>query len=605
MSLSREVSSLLLLPSVLILLQAQDAIPQADQPASAIRTTVQRVLVDIVVTNDKGESVKGLHEKDFEVFEDGNPQKIATFEEHHGAALSEIKLPPLPPHVYTNFPLAKSADAVNVLLLDALNTPTADQSYVHWQMVKYLKTIPPETRVAVFTLSSRLRMIQPVTTDPSELLEAMRSTQALQHQSGVLTSQEEQEEINHWIGFLLANQSSQYSPPPDFARQEVDPINAIKEFLAEAATLQTGTRIDMTLQAFQELTRYLENIPGRKNVIWFSGSFPTTIFPRGDLPNPFVGVADFQSQIRKTADLLSASRVALYPVEAGGLVTDSAFQANGEEIGSTRPSQSDQNLATELRGESMDRDLNYATMDELAKATGGKAYYNTNGLGDVLNRVIRNGTHYYSLTYAPSDSVMNGKYRHIRIELRKSKEKVTLAYRRGYYADNLAATLAATRRNADPLLPLVGRNMPDYSQILYKVLVQPVTPQPPADAPHMGSNPNLKGPVTRYSADFAIAMSDLKLDVASDGVRHGQIEIALAAYDHEGKLLNLFKTTGEVVLKADEYAALQRGGGLQIQEKIDVPAGYAYLRTGIYDVKSGAAGTLGIPLADGSGAAAK
>jgi len=605
MSLSRAFSCLLLLPSVLILIQAQEVTERAANSSTTIKTTVQRVLVDVVVTNDKGDPVKGLHEKDFKVFEDGKPQKIATFEEHHGAALSEIRLPPMPPHVYTNFPLMKSADAVNVLLLDALNTRTADQSYVHWQMVKFLKTIPPETRVAVFTLSSRLRMIQPVTTDPSELLEAMRSTQALQHQSGVLTSEEEQEEMHHLIGFLLANQSSPYSAPPDLARSEVDSVNALKEFLTEAATLQTGTRIDITLQAFQELTRYLENIPGRKNVIWFSGSFPTTIFPSGDLANPFVGLADFQSQIRKTADLLSASRVALYPVEAGGLVTDSAFQVNGEEIGTTRPSQNDQDLATQLRGESLDRDMNYATMDELAKVTGGKAYYNTNGLGDVLNRVIRNGTHYYSLTYAPSDSVMNGRYRHIRVELRKSKEKVTLAYRRGYYADNLAATLAATKPNADPLLPLVGRNMPDYSQILYKVLVQPVTPQPPADAPHIGSNPNLKGPVTRYGADFAIAIGDLKLDVAADGVRHGNIEIALAAYDREGTLLNMFKTAGEVVLKPNEYAALQQGGGLQVQEKIDVPAGYVYLRTGIYDVKSGAAGTLGIPLAESNDRAAK
>ena len=35
------------------------------------------------------------------------------------------------PNVYTNYPLTQTADSVNVLLLDALNTPTRDQTYVH------------------------------------------------------------------------------------------------------------------------------------------------------------------------------------------------------------------------------------------------------------------------------------------------------------------------------------------------------------------------------------------------------------------------------------------------------------------------------------------
>src|SRR5580698_719695 len=58
-----------------------------------IKTEVRRVLVDVVVTNDKGEAVTGLHQADFEVLEDGKPQTISTFEEHHGAPPTQIKLP--------------------------------------------------------------------------------------------------------------------------------------------------------------------------------------------------------------------------------------------------------------------------------------------------------------------------------------------------------------------------------------------------------------------------------------------------------------------------------------------------------------------------------
>jgi VWFA-related protein len=171
------------------------------------------VLVDVVVTNDKGEAVPGLQKNDFEVLEDGKPQTITTFEEHHGATPTEIKLPPMPPHVYTNYPLTKTADSVNVILLDALNAPSRDQTYVHWQMIKYLKTIPPGTRAAIFTLSSRLRMLQGVTTDPSELLAAINSPQAGTQPSGVLTSAEEAEELHHFIGFLEASQAGPTSAP--------------------------------------------------------------------------------------------------------------------------------------------------------------------------------------------------------------------------------------------------------------------------------------------------------------------------------------------------------------------------------------------------------
>jgi hypothetical protein len=42
---------------------------------------------------------------------------------------------------------------------------------------------------------------------------------------------------------------------------------------------------------------------------------------------------------------------------------------------------------------------------------------------------------------------------------------------------------------------------------------------------------------------------------------------------------------------------------LQIHKEIDVPRQFVYLRTGIYDLKSSTAGTLGGPLADADAAA--
>ncbi len=584
-------------------LHSQTAPPNAGNAVPTIKSNVRLVLVDVVVTNSKGEAVTGLGKQDFEILEDGKPQTISTFEEHHGAPPTQIKLPPLPPHVYTNFPVTQTADSVNVILLDALNTPSRDQVVVHQQMLKYLKTISPGTRVAVFTLASRLRMLQGVTTDSSELLAFLNGPKAGPQQSGLLPSHAETDADQHMIDFMEENSAGPAAAPATLAMAAVDPINAMKQFLADTAAFEDQQRVEITLQSLQQLALYLSSVPGRKNVIWFSGSFPAGILPNSDLVDPFTSTDSFQNEIRKTTDLFTAFQVALYPVAAEGLAPDGAFEANAAAIGEKRPSLAMQDQVRKLNTGGVTRDSNHTVMDQMAKDTGGEAFYNTNALNDALGRVVNNGTRYYSLAYSPSNPKMDGKYRHIQVKL--LKEKDTLAYRRGYYADDLETTLAAGQKpDTDPLLMLMGRNLPDYSQILYKIKVLPSNPQPAPDAPRIGSNPEMKGPFTRYAVDFAIAPQDLKLDPTPDGGRHGNIEIVLLAYDREGKPLNFVVTKGDVNLDAQLYASVQKVG-LQIHKEIDVPKQYVFLRTGIYDLKSSTAGTLGVPLTDAVASAAK
>jgi VWFA-related protein len=591
---------LALLVSTAPLVHSQTAPPASSDATATLKAKARLVLVDVVVTNDKGDPVTGLQKKDFEVFEDGQPQTISSFEEHRGAPITQIQMPPLPPHVFTNFPLVQAADSVNIILLDALNTPSRDQVYVRSQMLKYLKTIPPGTRVAIFTLASQLRMLQGVTTDSTELLAALNTTKAAQ-QSALLPSDAENDANQHRVDFLA--QEDMGPPPKNLAMAAVDPVQAAKQFLADTAAFETQQRIGITLEAMQQLARYLSGVPGRKNLIWFSGSFPNAIFSDPDLPDPFNIAAGFQDEIRKTTDLLSSAQLAIYPIAAEGLASDAIFQANASEIGTKRPSLASRDQIKQMNSGAVNRDLNHQSMEDLAKDTGGQAYYNTNGLNGALARVVNNGARYYSLAYSPSNTTMDGKFRRIQVKLVSGKN--SLAYRRGYFADDLATTLAAGQKpDSDPLVPLMKRNLPDYTQILYKVLVQPSNPQPAPDAPHIGSNTEIKTPFTRYGVDFAISVRDLKLEPTADGVRHGSIEVVLIAYSREGKPLNLVVTQGNVALQPKEYEAVQKGG-LQIHKEIDVPNGYAYLRTGVYDFKSGTAGTLGIPLLDTVTAAAK
>ena len=569
---------------------------QDNSPVATLKANVREVLVDVVVMDSKGNPVPALKNEDFQVLEDGKPQKIAHFEEHKAAQPIQFKLPPMPPNVYTNFPVTQAADSINVILLDALNTPVADQSFVHVQMLKYLQTIPPNTRVAIFTLASRLRMLQGITTDSSQMLAAVKNARAGPQASALLPSRAESDAYQSRNDFLKAESMAPAPPPGQTPIQyQADPVGASQQFLADTARYVTEIRVTMTLDALQQLGRYLYGIPGRKNVIWFSGSFPAAFVPNNDLPDPFSAAREFHEEIRKTTDLLTAAQVALYPIAAEGLLTDTTFQADAREIGTKRISVAAQDVMQQSRVAGLDLSSRHDAMEQLAKDTGGQAFYNTNGLSDALGRVVNNGSRYYSLAYSPSNTKMDGSYRRIQVKLTAAKG--TLAYRHGYYADDVITALSpAQKQVSDPLLPLMGRNLPDYDQILYKILIKPSDPQPAADAPRAGATSDMKGPFTRYAVDFAVTPDDLRLEQSADAVRHGDIEVMLVAYDSEGKPLNLVVSRSEIRIAAEDFPKVLKGG-LPIHKEIDVPNGEVFLRTGIYDFKSNNAGTLGVPLA--------
>src|ERR1700693_1201967 len=72
------------------------------QVSPQIKVETRMVLVDVVVTDRKGEKIPGLHQEDVRVKEDGKPQVISAFEEHKPDSSAPGELPVLPPHVYTN-----------------------------------------------------------------------------------------------------------------------------------------------------------------------------------------------------------------------------------------------------------------------------------------------------------------------------------------------------------------------------------------------------------------------------------------------------------------------------------------------------------------------
>ena len=585
---------------------SQTAGPDSN-PQTTFRANVRRVLVDVVITNGKDEPVTSVPREQFQVFEDGQPQTLTSFEEHAGLPDMSALQAKLPPNTFSNLPLARAGDAANILLLDALNTQMSDQSYVHSQMIKYIKGIRPGTRLAMFTLGARLRFVQGFTGDPAVLMAAVNGQKSAGNPqlSPLLQTSTQIDADNRIVGQMEEMAAAAGS------LQIQASANALREFQQETVSSQTDVRVQTTLEAMQQLARYLQGIPGRKNVIWFSGSFPLSIFGNVNLggtnPGQSPGTAgasstnslrQYQDQVARTANLLAAAQVAIYPIRAQGVDVDRQYDLSGPlppKIASpVVEQQMTQYQGGDLQGGATNRNANFAAMDELAKDTGGQVF-KLNDLNEELDHVLNHGTHYYSLSYSPTNKDMDGRLRHI--EVKVAGGSYQLSYRRGYYAtEETFVQSALPKPTGDPLRPLMDHGTPDSTAILYTMRVLPANPQPALGGQRAGDNDSLRGPVTRYSVAFAVSADHLTLEPAADGVRHGNLEVTLLGYDRDGKPLNWMVRMLQLTLPPDRYAVAQ-ARGVSFTLELDVPGPAVYLRSGVYDQGSSRAGTLEIPLA--------
>jgi VWFA-related protein len=556
------VVSFLFLAAVCLSRPQQPPVSPVQGPA--IKAESRIVVVDVVVTDKQGQSVTGLRKDDFHISEDGNPQIVSSFEEHKGAASNEVGLPPMPPNVFTNFPTTQGADSVDVLLLDLLNTQPQNQAFVRQQVIKYLGEVPAGTRLAVFALGTQLRIVRGFSTDFSGLSALLEDKKL-----GVTpeVSRNLQTDANQYSDAELLRQMRRSQAAPSA-------IDAVESFQRDESAERVNARIDVTLQAFQQIARYLSGIPARKNLIWFSDNFPISFFPdtRGKAPKN-------QERIQKTSEMLTASQVAIYPVSALGVLADPTFDAS--KLGGSR-----RELEARLSA-------NQIAMETIAEETGGRAFYSTNALIDAVKDAVGNGSRYYTLAYSPANDKNDGKFRRIQVGLADSNYK--LSYRRGYFADQPGYQVTSQEGSDDPFVPLIGLGMPDFDQILFKVQVVPKNPQPSAKAPRAGSTTKLKAPFIRYDVNFAVALSDIAMSSDSKGTRNGRVEIMLVAFSPNGDILNFVKKRSNLTMESKVYEATQQVG-MQAHEEIDLPTGEINLRIGIYDLNSGKCGTVGATL---------
>jgi VWFA-related protein len=568
-----------------------------DEPV--LRATSRLVLVSAIVRDKNGEPVRGLTKDDFAVLDDGKPQAIATF----SAVVSEgaprtraAAATPLLSSTFTNREdrVSEVTPVVTVILLDMLNTAAKDSLYGQQQIVQFLLQLQPQDRVALYVLSSRgVRVLLDFTSDPEPLLRALKRYRGREEPQVSATDPEATKTGN----------------------RELD------DFLQNTSNLQSGfflrDRVRRTVDALVAISDHLLRVPGRKNLVWVSGSFPisygfdrlyestrgsdssdksaaaalealakgpeqpTNQGGRGGppLPTPPRATKDpdllvaseqevFWKDLERAARALNQANLAIYPVDARGLMT--AFP--NPNFNPTAVAKGQGPAIPEFTKGGPDR-KEFDTMNVLAERTGGRAFYNANEINVSVRQAIDESRVTYELGYYPVHNKWDAKFHEITVRVKRPG--LNVRHRRGYFA--VADAPAGDTKQAE-LLQAAADSPLESAVLGLKVRLERVAG---ADARKL----NLR-----------IELDTKEVSLAREGDRWvGALAVLVAQRKSSGESTFGGAQTVNLNLVQATYEKLQREG-IKLTKPIQLEPGAEELRVVVRDASSGATGSVYILL---------
>jgi VWFA-related protein len=256
--------------AALVAVAQQPAPEQAEQSPTTLQVTAQSVVLDVVVTNKKGEIVKGLTQDVFTVYEDKAPQQIESFEEMSAKTAAPATLNAAV-NSTAQLDQAEPDAPVSILVIDELTTRFEDLAFARYSLKKYLKAQGDTLEQPTMLIAANYRnisVLRDYTTSRKEILDALD---------------------HHTANYAEVARAGNVS-------WQADQINATFGSLIGVAEATAGHR-------------------GHKNMIWIGRGFPpvnmATMLP--EMQNDFLGV------VATCTRLLRDSRVTLYAVDPAGI----------------------------------------------------------------------------------------------------------------------------------------------------------------------------------------------------------------------------------------------------------------------------------------------
>jgi len=487
--------------------------PPANQPYT-IQANSRVVLTDVTVTDSKGNPVHGLTESAFRIFDNKTPETIASFEEHSGTPAAVTMEPVTAAKgVYSNDYLLHLPPTLSVILVDIADLSVPDQMYLYYELNKFFREQPPGQPLAIFLRAGNgCFLVQNFTSDRELLLAALRK-----------------------------------------AIPRIPPTG--REYLSDIDTMY-------------QIAGQLSQLPGRKNVLWFSGG--STLYLREDAE-----IFEDPAAWRSLYDVLEQERIAVYPIDARGLINPP-------------PQQLPLLWAQE------------AKMNETALATGGQTFHDNNGLLEITSHILNSDSSFYTLTYTPHDFHFDNKWHKVRVKL--SSDGYQLSYRRGYFADGSpgGADQSNKPRPRTRLLPNGEKvQLPAMSSlpIIFQARVLPASDPAVASAPKatgiLPSSPPKRGSVP-FSIRYSLPISALTQQTV-DGKSKVIFGVASVVLNSDGRAVDKHASRIAITVNTD-VVRLHPDAPIAFDQLLNLKKNDEYLYLAVWDMTSGRLGTLQVPV---------
>ncbi len=394
------VVALIFLISTLLGAQNQDATQNSQRRVFTFKSETELVLVNVVARDKQGNLIEDLKRGDFTILEDGKPQTISSFDYEHidsaplpavaGASQQSVTGQPIPAKPILTVKDAEEAlnnKRVIVLFFDLSSmNPDEIQRAVDAARKYVQNKMSSADMIAIVSLASSLRLDQDFTPDRSQLLKVLNR----------FSRSEGQGMDNGLTGDADGNEETGNAYTPD--ETEYNQFNT-----------------DRKLEALQSLSQVLARFNQKKSIIYFSSGVTQT------------GIEN-QTALRAAINTAVKANVAIYTMDArgleaqppGGSAQTASLRGTAMYSGNAVQSSLDKNFASQ------------ETLTTLAGDTGGKAFLDTNDLGQVFDRVQRDTSVYYVLGFKSNNPLRDGRFR--RIEVKVNRPGLKLEFRKGYYA---------------------------------------------------------------------------------------------------------------------------------------------------------------------------
>jgi VWFA-related protein len=420
--------------------------------APVIRMDVRQVLVAVIVTDGKGHHITGLKASDFHIL--GVAQEIVAFSTDTapaaGAVVAAVARPAEQPQASAVAP--ESTGHTFVICIDALHSVFVNSVRTRDALTRlFEKEKSTRAQYVLLSIGRQLRVVQTATSDPSAVLSKLRSAVVQPALGGgdAATLRSELDDLKRRMY--------------DFCKRCL--CNSARDCDAWAPNLKLGLDTQAEhwamlrrrfLAQLKSVVEELAKLPTGRTLILVSDGFSlqparefyavAAAFLPKDERFKMAGPTDLESNLQAVIKVAVERNVRIYSVDSRGLA-QSSFASNGSMDAGAPEDNSPPSVirrsSSANRGGTLLSDMDHEAssvafqngsgMEQLAQATGGIYFHDSNDMLKQFRSALADGREYYLLAYVPKNRAQDGKFRSITVAV--ADKKLHVRAKSGYWAE--------------------------------------------------------------------------------------------------------------------------------------------------------------------------